>query len=115
MESRGEEITMEQLRLEGGQLLDAIKQLLNEGNVRRIVVKQGEQTIVEFPLTVGVVGAALAPALAAAGAIAALVTDCTIEIERESPEDQGDSAQGDPDRAGFGGSEPSTPPGPTLD
>jgi hypothetical protein len=115
MESRGEEITMEQLRLEGGQLLDAIKQLLNEGNVRRIVVKQGEQTIVEFPLTVGVVGAALAPALAAAGAIAALVTDCTIEIEREpSDEESGDGAS-DSDRGASGGSVRETAPVPTLD
>jgi hypothetical protein len=51
--------------------------------VRRILVKQGDHVIAEFPLTVGVVGAALAPALAALGAIAALVTDCTIEVERE--------------------------------
>ena len=74
---------MERMRLEGGELLDAVKRLVHEGNVRRIVVKQGEETVVEFPLTVGVVGAAVAPALAAAGAIAALITDCTIEIERE--------------------------------
>jgi len=74
---------MERMRLEGGELLDAVKRLLHEGNVRRIVVKQGDETVVEFPLTVGVVGAAVAPALAAAGAIAALITDCTIEVERE--------------------------------
>ena len=74
---------MERMRLEGGELLDAVKRLVHEGNVRRIVVKQGEETVVEFPLTVGVVGAAVARALAAAGAIAALITDCTIEIERE--------------------------------
>ena len=74
---------MERMRLEGGELLDAVKRLVHEGNVRRIVVKQGDETVVEFPLTVGVVGAAVAPALAAAGAIAALITDCTIEVERE--------------------------------
>ena len=74
---------MEQLRVEGGQLLDAVKKLIDEGTVRRIVVKQGDRTIVEFPLTIGVVGAAVAPVLAAAGAIAALVTDCTIEVERQ--------------------------------
>jgi hypothetical protein len=67
----------------GGQVIDTIKNLIHEGNVRRIVVKQGEHTIAEFPLTLGVVGAALAPPLAAVGAIAALATDCTIEVERE--------------------------------
>ena len=67
----------------GGQVIDSIKNVIHEGNVRRIAVKQGTHTIAEFPLTIGVVGAALAPQLAAVGAIAALVTDCTIEIERE--------------------------------
>jgi hypothetical protein len=113
--SRQEDVIVEQLRLEGGQLLDTIKQLLNEGNVRRIVVKQGEQTIVEFPLTVGVVGAALAPALAAAGAIAALITDCTIEIERASPDDESGAGASDPDPVALGDSTPETTPGPTLD
>src|SRR3712207_4764972 len=72
----------ETIKAEGGQLLDQVKQLIHEGNVRRIVIKQGADTVVEFPLTVGVVGAVLAPALAAVGAVAALVTDCTIEVER---------------------------------
>jgi hypothetical protein len=67
---------------EGGELLEEVKRLLQEGNVRRIVIKQGADTVVEFPLTVGVAGALIAPWLAAAGAIAALITDCTIEVER---------------------------------
>lgn len=58
------------------------KRLLNEGNVRRISIKQGEHTVVELPLTVGVAGAVLAPWLAAVGAIGALVTDCSIAVER---------------------------------
>jgi len=70
----------------GSQIIDTIKNLVHEGNVRRISIKQDGRTIAEFPLTFGVVGAALAPALAAAGAIAALVTDCTIEVERAFPE-----------------------------
>ena len=70
----------------GSQIIDTIKNLVHEGNVRRISIKQDGRTIAEFPLTFGVVGAALAPALAAAGAIAALVTDCTIEGERAFPE-----------------------------
>ena len=67
----------------GSELLATIKKLIHEGNVRRITIKQEGHSIAEFPLTFGVVGAALAPALAAIGAIAALVTDCTIEIERD--------------------------------
>ena len=77
-----ERMPMETIKVEGGQLLDQVKQLIHEGNVRRIVIKQGAQTVVEFPLTIGVLGAALAPALAAVGAVAALITDCTIEVER---------------------------------
>ena len=77
-----EQSRFETIKVEGGQLIDRVKQLIHEGNVRRVIIKQGEHTIVEFPLTIGVVGALLAPALAALGAIAALVTECTIEVER---------------------------------
>jgi hypothetical protein len=70
-------------QVDGSQLIDRVKQLIHEGNVRRIIVKQGEHTIAEFPLTLGVAGALLAPPLAALGAIAALITDCTLEVERE--------------------------------
>jgi hypothetical protein len=79
-----EQNRMESIKVEGGQLIDHIKRLVHEGNVRRIVIKQGERTVVEFPLTIGVVGVMLAPVLAAAGALAALLTDCTIEVEREA-------------------------------
>jgi hypothetical protein len=72
----------ESIKAEGGQILDQVKRLIEEGNVRRIVIKQEGKTIVEFPLTVGVVGAVFAPMLAAVGAAAALLTDCTIEVER---------------------------------
>ena len=67
----------------GSQVFEKVKRLIHEGNVRRITIKQDGDTIAEFPLTFGVVGAALAPLLAAIGAIAALVNDCTIEIERD--------------------------------
>jgi hypothetical protein len=77
-----EKCWMETISAEGGELLEHVKRLLQEGNVRRIVIKQGKDTVVEFPLTVGVAGALIAPWLAAAGAIAALITDCTIEVER---------------------------------
>ena len=73
----------ETTKVQGGELLDKVKELIREGNVRRIVIKQGERSIAEFPLTAGVVGAVFAPMLAAVGAIAALVTDCSIAVERE--------------------------------
>jgi hypothetical protein len=78
----------ESFKVEGGQLLDEFKRLIHEGNVRRVVIKRDGESIVEFPLTVGVVGAALMPALAAVGAIAALVTECTIEVERDEPTEE---------------------------
>lgn len=72
----------ESFKVTGAQLLETVKKLVHEGNVRRIVIKQDERVIAEFPLTVGIVGAMFAPVLAAVGAIAALVSDCTIEVER---------------------------------
>jgi hypothetical protein len=81
---------VETLEAEGSQLMDMLKQLIHEGNVRKISVKQQGRTIADFPLTFGVVGAAVAPPLAAIGAIAALVTDCSIEVERtDGPEPNG--------------------------
>ncbi len=77
----------ETVKTEGGDLLDRVKKILHEGNVRRIVIKQGTRSVAEFPLTAGVVGAVLAPVLAAVGAIAALLKDCTIEIERVDSSD----------------------------
>jgi hypothetical protein len=79
----------ESVKLEGGQVLDKLRQVVREGNVRRIVIKQGDRTVAEFPLTVGVVGAVFAPVLAAIGAIAALSQDCSIEIERTVPASAG--------------------------
>jgi hypothetical protein len=73
----------ETISAEGDALLEEVTRLVHEGNVRRIVIKQGADTVVEFPLTVGVAGALIAPWLAAAGAIAALITDCSIEVERD--------------------------------
>lgn len=74
----------EEFKVNGEDLLKKVKDIINEGNVRRITVKNKEgKTIVELPLTIGLVGAALAPFLAAVGAIAALVTECTIVVERE--------------------------------
>jgi hypothetical protein len=75
----------ESIKVDGGELLDCVKKLVHEGNVRRIVIKQGTRTIAEFPLTLGVVGTVLAPVLAAVGALSALLTECSIEVERSEP------------------------------
>jgi len=70
--------------LRGEDLLAKVKEVINEGNVRRIIIKdKNEKTLVELPLTFGVVGAILLPALAAVGTIAALVTECSITVERD--------------------------------
>jgi len=75
--------TTEEFSVSGEELLAKIKSLIKQGNVRRIIIKdESGKTIVELPLAVGVVGALLAPVLAAVGAIAALVTKCTIIVER---------------------------------
>jgi len=76
--------TTETFEIKGEDLVKKVKELIHEGNVRRIIIKNKDgKTLVEFPLTVGVVGALLLPALAAVGAIAALVTECSIVAERE--------------------------------
>lgn len=74
----------EEFKVSGDELVDKVKQLIKEGNVRRIILKNKEgKTLIEVPLTIGVVGIVLAPVLAAVGAIAALVTECSIVVERE--------------------------------
>jgi hypothetical protein len=74
--------TTEKHTMPGSQLLTYVQRLLHQGNIRRIVISQEGRTIAEFPLTIGVVGALVAPMLAAVGALAALLAECTIEIER---------------------------------
>jgi Domain of unknown function (DUF4342) len=72
----------EELQVMGEQLVSKVKELIHEGNVRRIIIKQDGHTIMEFPLTVGLVGVIVAPALAAIGAIGALIAQCSIEVIR---------------------------------
>src|SRR5215510_146515 len=67
------------------QILAQIKHLLDEGNIRRVVVKQHGRVIAEFPLTVGVVGTVIAPVAAAIGALTAVLADCSIEVEKTTP------------------------------
>ena len=74
----------EELKVKGENLVKMVKNLINEGNVRHLSIKdKDDKVIAEFPLTVGVVGAVFAPVLAAIGALAAFLTECTITIERE--------------------------------
>jgi hypothetical protein len=67
------------------QILTQIGKLIDEGNLRRVIVKQRGRVVAEFPLTVGVVGTVLAPLAAALGALTAVLTDCSIEVERTTP------------------------------
>lgn len=75
----------ETTKVQGDKVVGTVKTLIHEGNVRRIVIKQGDRTVAEFPLTAGVVGAVFAPVLAAIGALAALVNECAIAVERDAP------------------------------
>ncbi|MGD2247042.1 MAG: DUF4342 domain-containing protein [Candidatus Methanofastidiosia archaeon] len=73
----------EEFVIDSDQLIERVKELIHEGNVRRIIVKNEEgKLLLEIPVTVGVIGALIAPWLAALGAIAALATRCTIIVER---------------------------------
>src|SRR5271157_4071195 len=79
----------EEWQVMGNQLLATVERLVHEGNVRRIIIKQEGRTIIEIPLTIGVVGAVLAPMLAAVGALGAVLTNCTMEVVRtETPAQQ---------------------------
>jgi hypothetical protein len=78
----------EELQVMGEQLLSKVKELVHEGNVRRIIIKQEGQTIIEIPLTVGLAGVILAPTLAAIGVVGALLAKCSIEVVRSEPPTQ---------------------------
>lgn len=75
--------TKETIKVSGENLIKTVKDLIAQGNVRHITIKDKKgKIIIEFPLTIGVVGAVLLPVLAAVGAIAALIGECTISVER---------------------------------
>ncbi len=74
----------EEFKINGSELVAKIKELIHQGNIRRISIKNEEgKTLIELPVTVGAIGALLLPTLAAVGAIAALVTKCTIVVEKK--------------------------------
>ena len=78
----GRGVRKEEFEISGSELLSRVREIIHEGNIRRIVIKQEGKILMEIPLTVAAVGALLAPILAAVGAIAAVVTNCTIQVER---------------------------------
>ncbi|OGI08163.1 MAG: hypothetical protein A2Y40_08040 [Candidatus Margulisbacteria bacterium GWF2_35_9] len=74
----------EEFRVTGEQLVQKVKELIHEGNIRQITIKDKDQnTILSLPLTLSVIGSVAAPMIAAVGAVAALITECTISIERK--------------------------------
>ena len=87
---------VEEFEVKGDDLLSRIRELIEEGNVRRVTIKNADgKTMLEIPLTIGVVGALIAPVAAAIGAVAAFVTECTITVTRveESEESEDTGAQ----------------------
>ncbi len=82
----------ESFKVSGDEILTKIKEIIKEGNARRILIKnEKEETIMEFPLTVGAIGIVLAPIFAAVGTLAALATKCTIIVEKKVDETKSDS------------------------
>lgn len=83
-----EQERVEELVISGEKLLETVKNLVHQGNIRRITIRSREgKNLLVVPFTAGIVGALLLPTWAAVGAVAALVTECTIVIERVAAED----------------------------
>jgi hypothetical protein len=76
----------ERISVTGDRLIETIKNVIHEGNVRRLIIRDGDRTVLEVPLTVAAVGVLAAPVVAAIGAFAALASDYTLEVEREKEE-----------------------------
>jgi hypothetical protein len=84
-------VTMEEFKVLGKELVDKVQQLIHEGNIRRIIIRDDHgHTFMEIPLTVAAIGVIMAPVLAAVGAIAAHLADFTIVVERMHPQPTGD-------------------------
>jgi hypothetical protein len=84
-------VTMEEIKVLGKELVDKVQELIHEGNIRRIIIRDEHgHTFMEIPLTVAAIGAVIAPVLAAVGAIAAYVVHFTIVVERVQPKPAGE-------------------------
>jgi len=88
---KDEKSRKEEIFVRGNDLVEKVKELVRKGNVTKIRVKQDGKTLVEIPVTAGVVGALLAPQLALIGAVATLVSRSSLEIERSNEKSEGDS------------------------
>ena len=89
-EQSAEQVTLEELKISGDALVVKVKELIHQGNIRRLIIKNEEgQTLIEIPMTVGVIGGVISavffPVIAAVGAIGAVVAHLTIVIERQEP------------------------------
>ncbi|MFH1684221.1 MAG: DUF4342 domain-containing protein [Candidatus Margulisiibacteriota bacterium] len=74
----------EEFKVSGKELQEKVKKLLHEGNIRKITIKDRDKNVIlAIPLTIGMIGAVIAPVLAAVGAVAALLTECSITVERK--------------------------------
>ncbi len=80
--TEGKESRQQEIHVSGSELVDKVKELIHQGNIRRIIIKQDDEVVMELPLTVAAVGVVVAPVLAALGAFAALASNCSIVVER---------------------------------
>lgn len=85
--THNENSNQESFKVTGDEILTKVKEIIKEGNARRIIIKNDkDETIIEFPLTIGAIGIVLAPIYAAIGTLAALATNCTIVVEKKNNE-----------------------------
>jgi hypothetical protein len=84
-----EKSNWEFFKVTGDEILTKVKEIIKEGNARKIIIKNDkEETIIEFPLTIGAIGVVLAPLYAAIGTLTALATNCTIGVEKRTGEEE---------------------------
>jgi hypothetical protein len=86
---KNENSNHESFKVSGDEILEKVKEIIKEGNARRIIIRnEKDETIIEFPLTVGAIGVVLAPVFAAVGTLTALATHCTIIVEKKPTNDE---------------------------
>ena len=86
--AQNEKSTHESFKVSGDEILSKVKEIIKEGNARKIIIKNDkDEIIMEFPLTIGAIGVVLAPIFAAVGTLAALATNCTIVVEKRINEE----------------------------
>jgi Domain of unknown function (DUF4342) len=85
---QNEKSNHESYKVSGDEILSKVKEIIKEGNARKIIIKnEKDETIMEFPLTIGAIGVVLAPIFAAVGALTALATHCTIIVEKRNSDE----------------------------